>query len=396
MRFLKTNLNNKFNKTFILMGLDQGISSLFSILIPSFILLKLGDQKMNDFVITQSYWIYINSIVSSIIINPYLYLEKIGISKSSYLYFLSRILIILLFISFFFVKFLDNSTILMASLFFAHFFKESIRIINIQKGHLLSNILFQLAYIVPLVILSFCNVIPFEKLLKSYYYIIFFLGLLYFASQSKVEGDYYKPIKNSFSLGQWSLYNLLIQLTITQIIIFRLQSYDNKEIIVYYGVILTMVNVINPFVQMVNNFTIKYFRLLMLDINRLEILKKFKRYSKRLTLLLIILSPIFYISFHPLVKILYGVEYIHLSFLFLLIYLTVIPNLLNQLNSRILTLYDYRRVVLETGIVSLISISIFCMFSWYLDWEKFLFIGLLTVRLSAYFFSKFRLNQKIC
>ena len=58
-------------------------------------------------------------------------------------------------------------------------------------------------------------------------------------------------------LGQWSVYNMIAQLAIVQLIIYKIKKYQKQNIINSDRVHHANSGAVNPIITLVNNFTVK-------------------------------------------------------------------------------------------------------------------------------------------
>lgn len=383
----------KIKKDVILMLIDQSISSLFSFIIPAFIFKYLGKDTTEEFVIVQSYFIYINSILSSILINPYLYLENINEDNKKNLKTLSLILFsITLLSSVVFLQNLSNQTYLLTSIFISIFLKDSIRTINIHNNKIRLNIIFQVLSIMPLLLL-FINE-SYNDIIKLYFITISVFSISFsvinISKKSKIRLDYFKE---SIKLGQWSLYNMILQLIITRIILSKIQEYNDQNIVISYGILITILNLINPIVLMVNNYTIKVARHKKSTLNNKELILWFSKYKKKYLLFLIIIFPLILFMFNPITTYFYNKEYNSLIYIFSFLYIGVIFGSFNQLNSRILTIFNYRKIVAQTGFISLLCVGIIRIFPLINSWYLFLILALILNKYVAFLWSSMKIKE---
>lgn len=380
------------NKDLILMLIDQSISSLFSFIIPAFIFKYLGKDTTEEFVIVQSYFIYFNSILSATLINPYLYLENINKGNKKNLKTLSIILFsITLISSLVFLNNLSNQTYLLTSIFISIFLKDSIRTINIHNNKIIMNIIFQVLSIIPLLIF-FINE-NYSDIVKLYFIIISVFSLTFsinnIAKKSKIRLDYFKE---SVKLGQWSLYNMILQLIITRIIISKIQEYNDQNIVISYGILITILNLINPIVLMINNYTIKVARHKKSTMNKGDVILWFNKYKRKYLLFLIIIFPLILFMFKPITTYFYDNEYNSLVYIFSFLYVGIIFGSFNQLNSRILTIFNYRKIVAQTGFLSLLCVGIISILPLTNSWYLFLILALILNKYVAFLWSSWKIK----
>ena len=344
------------------MGLDQALSSIFTVLTPAYLYNNLGNNITEEFIILQSYWIYIISIVSSLIINPYLYLEKIKVKTSSYLGSLSRINLVIIGLSsliFLLTVLIAGEKNILWAFFIGVYYKDSIRIINIQNGKVETNIIFQITLYIALIFLYFLFPKDSLALISSFFIINSIFAITFFIKHHKKNRkNNFSIVTDSLRLGQWSVYNMIAQLAIVQLIIYQLNTYQKENIIISYGVLVAISGAVNPIITLVNNFTVKTARKKSESMSLVNLKRWYLTYLKRYVILLLSIYPILFFSFPYLVTYLFDNEYVNLLYLFLFIYLGTIIGFINQSNSRILTIYGKRIVVFETGIVSTIIVFI--------------------------------------
>lgn len=378
------------------MGLDQALSSIFTVLTPAYLYNNLGDNITEEFIILQSYWIYIISIVSSLIINPYLYLEKIKVKTSSYLGSLSRINLVIIGLSsliFLLTILIAGEKNILWAFFIGVYYKDSIRIINIQNGKVETNIIFQIALYIALIFLYFLFPKDSLALISSFFIINSIFAITFFIKHHKKNRkNNFSIVTDSLRLGQWSVYNMIAQLAIVQLIIYQLNTYQKENIIISYGVLVAISGAVNPIITLVNNFTVKTARKKSESMNLVNLKRWYLTYLNRYVILLLSIYPILFFSFPYLVTYLFDNEYVNLLYLFLFIYLGTIIGFINQSNSRILTIYGKRIVVFETGIASTIIVFILVCLE-LTNWAIFLGAAMVLNKLAACVWSSIRLTR---
>jgi len=368
-----------------LMLMDQIVSSLTSFFIPIAVISILGEYAMVKFTYIQSFGLYIVAILNSLFVMPYLYVSKndnnIGFNDNTLRLFAYLIAII----SGLALLIFQDLNSLFILLFVNNLLKEILRTISLNNNKFNRSLFFQtIPLFIAIVIFLSCE--NFQRSLIAYLAVsnIIAIGLNY-SIEFRLDMKY---IGESIDIGKWSVFNMLLQLIITQIIIYRITVLSVESIVVY-GVLVNILGVFNPVLSFLNNYALKDFRAQNLKTEKLNIYKiNVIRYLIVLSSIIVIL----YYTFTPLCRYFYHQNYKDYSELFLILSISLVFTAIGQLNSRLLTLFSQRRVVFDTSICSLIAVLSSLVFVKG-DWTTHFMVYFVISRIAGWSWSQYKVLQ---
>lgn len=383
------------NKAFLVL-LDQFLNSSITASVPFVLINYFQRVDMIEFVSVQSWMIYYISIIESLLITPIYYIfvnDKLKFKQTIF-----KICLIISTVSIglsIFLNLFYNVPLFMLLFFVTNVYKRLSINKNISEMNPRINIKNSLIY--SSIYYSFIMLIVFGVFSFNIFIILTILNLIYifnetdnFKLNSEIEFSF---IKQSFNIGKWSLYNMIIQLIITQIILYRLKLYEDLNSIIVYGLAITLTGVLNPIVSSFNNYIISYIK------TKIEYTKtEFKTLVYKINFIyvftLIILSTFIILIFPIIEGIIVKEKYNSLYLVLIYFLISLIFKSDNQFNSRVLTLIYSRKIVFYTGVLSLLTIlAILPLFD--VKWETWLICAFLLSRVSSSLLSKYFLIKKL-
>lgn len=368
-----------------LMLMDQIVSSLTSFFIPIAVISILGEFAMVKFTYVQSFGVYIVAILNSLFVMPYLYVSKNDNNNGFNDNTLRLFAYIIAIISGLALLIFQDLSSLFILLFVNNLLKEILRTISLNNNKFNRSLLFQtIPLFIAIVIFFSCE--NFQRSLISYLAVsnIMAIGLNY-SIEFRLDMKY---IGESIDIGKWSVFNMILQLIITQIIIYRITILSEESIVVY-GVLINILGVFNPVLSFLNNYALKDFRAKSLKSEKLNI---YKINVIRYLIVLSIIIGILYYIFTPLCKYFYHQYYKEYSEIFLILSISLVFTAIGQLNSRLLTLFSQRRVVFDTSICSLIAVLASLVFIKG-EWTIQLMVYFVISRLAGWSWSQYKVLQ---
>jgi len=367
------------------MLMDQIVSSLTSFFIPVAVISILGEYAMVKFTYIQSFGVYIVAILNSLFVMPYLYVSKndnnIGFNDNTLRLF-AYIIAIISGLALLIFQDLNSLFIL---LFVNNLLKEILRTISLNNNKFNRSLFFQtIPLFIAIVIFLSCE--NFQRSLISYLAVsnIIAIGLNY-SKEFRLDMKY---IGESIDIGKWSVFNMLLQLIITQIIIYKITILSEESIVVF-GVLINILGVFNPVLSFLNNYALKAFRAQNLKTEKLNIYKiNVIRYLIVLSSIIVIL----YYMFTPLCRYFYHQNYTDYSEIFLILSISLVFTAIGQLNSRLLTLFSQRRVVFDTSICSLIAVLASLVFVKG-DWTTHFVVYFVISKIAGWGWSQYKVLQ---
>jgi hypothetical protein len=383
------------NKAFLVL-LDQFLNSSITASVPFVLINYFQRIDMIEFVSVQSWMIYYISIIESLLITPFYYIfvdDKLKFKQTIY-----KVCLIISTVSIglsIFLNLFYNVPLFMLLFYVTNVYKRLSINKNISEMNPGRNIKNSIIYFT--IYFSFIMFIVLGVFSFNIFILLTILNLIYIFNETdnfKINNEIkFSFIKQSFNIGKWSLYNMVIQLIITQIILYKLKLYDDLNSIIVYGLAITLTGVLNPIVSSFNNYIISYIK------TKIEYSKtEFKNLVYKINFIyifsLIFLSILIILIFPIIEGIIVKEKYDSLYLVFLYFLISLIFKSDNQFNSRVLTLIYSRKIVFFTGVLSLLTIlAVLQLFD--VKWETWLISAFLVSRVSSSLLSKYFLIKKL-
>jgi hypothetical protein len=351
---------------------------------------------MTDFVFVQSWMIYYVSIIESLLITPYYYIilqDKVFFNQTIFtlcliLTVISAIILILLKTSFDFPIFIFLFYV--TNVFKRLSINKNISNMNPIKNLKNSLVYFFLFFLMVLLLILKITSINIFLVLTILNMIYLFSEITNFKIKKRLNISF---INESFDIGKWSLFNMVIQLIITQIILSKLNCFENKNSIIVYGLVLTLTGILNPIISSFNNYIISYIKL-KIEISKTNFKKLVLKINAAYIAMLIGLSFLIVLIFPIIESNLIEESFDGLFIVFFFVLISLIFKSDNQYNSRVITLIHSRKIVFLTGVISLVFLGLLLLFS-FPNWETWLIFAFLVTRISSSLFSKYILIKKL-